>query len=455
MRHFSDKISGFEQCPAYKAFRTFFDAYLVERDYEKTLSFMEDDFYSFGTGGDEVATDKAEFVELLKAELEVLKEPLYYTVKFIHGKEVADNVWSIFAGIEVKLPNVEKESEAYSTRYTGCFVLKENGFVVASTHLSEASLVTGEREFLPIKYATNNVVIDKEKTEKIIFDIMSKAIPGGVISGYAEEGFPLYFVNEQYLQLLGYSSYEEYYEASNGLGITHMHPDEKDMVNRETVHSYNTDSQHAIEYRIRHKDGHYIHVYDIGKKMTTPDGKEVILCVLYDMTEEAKLKNILLQESYYDALTGLFNRRGLEKRLGQLLSKPEQLRYSAIVMIDADGLKGINDTYGHDKGDIYLKKIASIINNYGIGSSVAARLGGDEFVLFLYEYDSEGELLRAIETLEYIQNHSTAHLEEKVNVPLRFSMGYCMTGETSDYTKLLNEADEKMYRNKSERKGRQ
>lgn len=289
-------------------------------------------------------------------------------------------------------------------RFTGCFVLKGNGFVVTSTHLSEASLVTGEREFLPIKYATNNVVIDKEKTEKIIFDIMSKAIPGGVISGYVEEGFPLYFVNEQYLQLLGYSSYDEYYEASNGLGITHIHPDEKDMVNRETVHNYNTDSQHAIEYRIRHKDGHYIHVYDIGKKMTTPDGKEVILCVLYDMTEEAKLKNILLQESYYDALTGLFNRRGLEKQLEQLFSKPEQLRYSAIVMIDADGLKGINDTYGHDKGDIYLKKIASIINNYGIGSRVAARLGGDEFVLFLYEYDSEGELLRAIETLEYIQN---------------------------------------------------
>lgn len=77
-RYFSDKISGFEQCPSYKAFRTFFDVYLVERDYEKTLSFMEDDFYSFGTGGDEVAADKAEFVELLRAieTLEYIQNPI-------------------------------------------------------------------------------------------------------------------------------------------------------------------------------------------------------------------------------------------------------------------------------------------------------------------------------------------------------------------------------------------
>ena len=218
-------------------------------------------------------------------------------------------------------------------------------------------MVTGEREFLPINYVSNNVSIDKDKTEKIIFDIMSKSMPGGIVAGYAEEGFPLYFVNEQYLGMLGYSSYDEYYESANGLGITHIHPDDRDMVNRETMNSYTTDSQYAIEYRIQHKKGHYIHVYDIGKKMVTQEGKDVIVCVLYDMTEEAQLKNVLIQESYYDALTGLYNRRGLDKQLDELFAEPEKLGYSALIMIDADGLKGINDTYGHDKGDIYLKKM--------------------------------------------------------------------------------------------------
>jgi len=455
LQKFTNETTGYKDLKIFKAFKDFFDSYLIERDFEKTLSFIEDDFYSFGTGGDEVASNKAEFIELLKAELEVLKEALYYNVKFISGKEVAENVWNIFAGVEVKLPNVDEGSASYSTRFTGCFVLKENGFVVTSTHLSEPSQITEEREFLPLKYISNDNSIDKVKAEQIIFDIMSKAIPGGVISGYAEEGFPLYFVNEKYLQLLGYSSYDEYYEASKGFGITHIHPDDKDMVNQETMRSYNTDSQYAIEYRIRHKDGHYIYVYDVGKKMVTPEGKEVIVCVLYDMTEEAKLKKILIHESNYDALTGLYNRRGLDKQLEQLFSEPEKLGFSAIVMIDADGLKGINDTYGHDKGDIYLKKIANIINNYGVGKSVASRQGGDEYVLFLYEYDSEEELLRAIETLLYIQDHSSAHIDKEVNVPIRFSMGYSLVNDCTDYHKLLREADENMYKNKLERRNMQ
>ena len=452
MKKFNNETAGYKDLRIYKAFKTFFDAYLVERDYDKTLSFMEEDFYSFGTGGDEVAANKSEFIELLKAELEVLKEPLYYNVKFIHGKEVAENVWSIFAGIEVKLPNVDEGSEVYSTRFTGCFALKENGFVVASTHLSESSFVTGEREFLPINYISNNVSVDKDKTEKIIFDIMSKAMPGGVVAGYAEEGFPLYFVNEKYLEMLGYSSYEEYYKGANGLGISHIHPDDVEMVNQETMHSYSTDRQYAIEYRIKHKDGHYIHVYDIGKKMILPDGKAVIVCVLYDMTEEVKLKNVLIQESIYDALTGLYNRRGLDKQLEKLFAEPEKLGYSAFIMIDADGLKGINDTYGHDRGDIYLKKIANIINNYGIAGSVASRQGGDEYVLFLYDYDSEKELIKAIESLQYIQNHNAIHIDKNKDISVRFSMGYSLVNGCTDYHKLLKEADEKMYQNKLERR---
>lgn len=452
MKHFTQETAGYEKYPAYAAFKTFFDSYLYERDYEKTLSFMEDDFYSLGTGGDEVATNKAEFIELLQAELSILTEPIEYKVNSVCGKEIAENIWIILAGIDVMLPGEGTEKIIYTTRFTGCFKLTATGFVVSSTHLSEPSIITEEKEFLPLKYISSNASIDKAKTEKIIFDIMSKAMPGGIVSGYAEEGFPLYFVNDRYLELLGYSSYEEYYEAANGLGISHIHPDDVDRVNQETMFSYSTDTQYGIEYRIRHKAGHYIHVYDIGKKMMTPDNKEVIICVLYDMTEDAKLKEVLMHEASYDTLTGLYNRRGLEKQLKRLFSEPEKLGYSALIMIDADGLKGINDTYGHEKGDVYLKKIASVINNFGIKSSVASRQGGDEYILFLYDYESEEELAKTIETLEYIQNHSTAHLDDKVNVPLRFSMGYCITGNTVDYETLLKEADERMYKNKLERK---
>ena len=121
-------------------------------------------------------------------------------------------------------------------------------------------------------------------------------------------------------------------------------------------------------------------------------------------------------------------------------------------MIDADGLKEINDTYGHEKGDIYLKKIANLINNFGIKSSVSARQGGDEYILFLYDYDSEEELSRTIETLRYIQSTSTASLGKGIAVPLRFSMGCCVVENEYDVQKLFKIADERMYEDKVERK---
>ena len=174
--------------------------------------------------------------------------------------------------------------------------------------------------------------------------------------------------------------------------------------------------------------------------------------VVVDVTAEIRKRKEIEIERDIDLLTGLYNRRKLDMILSDLFCKPEILGHSALIMIDADGLKGINDTYGHEIGDIYLKKISAIISNFGIKSKVAARQGGDEFVLFLYGYESKDELPKEIDTLKYIQNHSSTHLDEILNVPVRFSFGYCLTNNNTDYTKLLKEADEKMYKNKMERK---
>lgn len=180
--------------------------------------------------------------------------------------------------------------------------------------------------------------------------------------------------------------------------------------------------------------------------------KKQVFGAVIDVTDEmCKLKRAEIERDV-DALTGLYNRRGLEYKLNKLYECPEEMGQTALIMVDADGLKGINDNYGHDKGDVYLKKIAGVINNFGIRSSLAARLGGDEFVLFLYEYDDERELINTIRTLEYVQNNSSAKLGDNISVPLSFSMGYCLGDESADYQKQLKIADERMYENKRQRK---
>lgn len=177
-----------------------------------------------------------------------------------------------------------------------------------------------------------------------------------------------------------------------------------------------------------------------------------IFGVVIDVTDEIMKRKQIEVERDVDLLTGLYNRRGLEIKLSGLFAEPEELGHSAVVMIDADNLKVINDTYGHEMGDVYLQKVSDLITSIEVHGSVAARLGGDEFVLFLYRYESEQELTDTIYHLETLQEGSTAALGENVRVPLRFSMGYSLTREDVDYQSLLKEADEKMYENKRERK---
>lgn len=177
-----------------------------------------------------------------------------------------------------------------------------------------------------------------------------------------------------------------------------------------------------------------------------------IFGVVIDVTEDIRKRQKIEAERDIDLLTGLYNRRGIEQRLSTLFEKPQELGHSAIIMIDADNLKMINDNYGHDMGDVYLQAIAQLITSRETKGCVAARMGGDEFVLFLYHYDSERELEDAIKELVDIQDQRTADLNADTRVTLKFSLGYGLIKERSDYQEALKEADARMYENKRERK---
>ena len=409
---------------------------------------MEEDFYSFGMGKNEVAINKDEFGNLLKSELEVFAEPLGYKIKNISGKEIAKDVFVILAGIDVIILKNDKKI-TYETRFSGSFRLSENSFRIMSVHISEASKSVKERELLTLNYLIDDNSIDKSKTEQIVFDIMSKSMPGGIISGYAEDGFPLYFINDKYLEMLGYTSYDEYYKDANGLGITHIHPEDRDMVNNETMYSYSTNTQYGIEYRLRHKHGHYIHVYDIGKKMITPDNKEVIVCVVYDMTEDAKLKEIMIKESNYDSLTGLYNRGGGIRTIEHSLEIADAYSFA---FFDIDNLKLLNDVYNHTAGDDSLKYFAELLIKNLEEGTVIARVGGDEFVAFFKDKINVEKIESKFKMLE--QNYCKYIEENYPKSHSSVSIG-CITGTKKySFDILYQTADKLMYEiKKSGKKG--
>ncbi len=181
-------------------------------------------------------------------------------------------------------------------------------------------------------------------------------------------------------------------------------------------------------------------------------GKNEVFGVIIDVTEQVSKRRQIEMERDIDPLTGLYNRRGLEIKLAKLFEKPGKLGYGALIMLDADGLKTINDKYGHEEGDLYLQAIAGAIGHFGSYGHIAARQGGDEYVIFLYAYDREAEVLKDIQGLGAIQNNKTVCLREDVEVPLRFSFGYTLIEGRADYWEMLKEADDKMYKDKRARK---
>lgn len=198
-------------------------------------------------------------------------------------------------------------------------------------------------------------------------------------------------------------------------------------------------------YRIVGKEERYVKFEEFTVHNST-------LGIIMDITEDYNRRRQLETERDVDSLTGLLNRRGLDRRLEEMFKYPDKLGCGALVMIDADGLKGINDKLGHDSGDIYLKSIAEALNSFEDKNSICSRQGGDEFVLFIFGYDNNEKVEEQIQKLRDIRLNRMAHLSNDKTVSIKFSFGFSLLDGSGDYVSLLKSADQEMYKNKRRRK---
>ncbi len=179
-----------------------------------------------------------------------------------------------------------------------------------------------------------------------------------------------------------------------------------------------------------------------------------LLGIVMDVTDDIVTRRRIEQERDIDLLTGLYNRRGMERIFADIFGSPEltQTEYGVLIVIDSDDLKGVNDAYGHGVGDQYIKAIADRLCSLGTAKKVAARQGGDEFVLLLYGYKNETDLYHDLNEVFHMQKHTRIHLEHETDVQVCFSMGYVFTKGRKDYLSMISEADVLMYDEKRRRK---
>ncbi len=168
--------------------------------------------------------------------------------------------------------------------------------------------------------------------------------------------------------------------------------------------------------------------------------------------EMIRTRNKLLDSAIYDSMTKLYNRAGMNIRFGDMLIAREDEDKILAVVIDMDGLKTINDNYGHNEGDFALMTIASVVRFITSSGEAAVRAGGDEFYILgagnYTEKDIDERIAMFYSKLDEINKNTFKPYE------ITASIGYAImpVSEVTDLSKIIAVADEEMYNSKIKRK---
>jgi diguanylate cyclase (GGDEF)-like protein/PAS domain S-box-containing protein len=169
------------------------------------------------------------------------------------------------------------------------------------------------------------------------------------------------------------------------------------------------------------------------------------LGIAFDITERKKLTEYVNHLAHHDQLTGLPNRVLLDDRIRQAIQRAKRNRYKvAVLMVDVDYFKRINDSLGHTAGDALLDAIAKKLCSAVRQTDTVARMGGDEFVIVMPEFRDERDAERCAETI--IQKVSTPTMLGNREVNVTVSVGLCVFPDCAqDADSLLKNADAALY----------
>lgn len=212
---------------------------------------------------------------------------------------------------------------------------------------------------------------------------------------------------------------------------------------------YNRTGHLPVNCILIHRDGHEIFIDDTAAPIHNRRGEITgSVIVFHDVTTERALAEQILHASEHDFLTGLPNRLLLNDRIGQAIAMAQRHKgHIAVLFLDLDGFKHINDSLGHLIGDKLLQSVAGRLQQHVRIPDTVSRQGGDEFVLLLQEVERpEGAAITARRVLQAI---SQAHSIDQHDLCVTASIGVSMYPDDGlDAETLLKNADTAMYQAK-------
>ncbi len=288
-----------------------------------------------------------------------------------------------------------------------------------------------------------------QPADSISLDMFRALVEESLTGVYLIQGERLVYCNPRLAEIFGYSRQEML-----GLGsvLDLVDPIDRDLVS-DKLRQRLAGEIDSVEYIIRgvRKDGRGIFVESRSVR-TTMEEKPAVMGSMVDITERKHLEEALRSLSLTDELTGLYNRRGFstlaERHLSLARRKGQDL---LLVLTDIDGLKTINDTFGHAAGDQVVIDAGNVLKGTYRRVDIIARIGGDEFTAFPIEAGPESSEMLMNRLQENIAKHN-----ERYTRPFRLSMsvgiGRINPADCPNVQRLLAEADRELYRRKRDRK---
>ena len=236
---------------------------------------------------------------------------------------------------------------------------------------------------------------------------------------------------------------------------TLLHPDDIEQALAEyTGVASRAGTSITAKWRIRHCDGSWRHVEVTTTNLMHEPTLEGIVLTLRDVSERTSLEEELKHQAFHDALSGLANRALFRDRLEHALARATRSKSSlAVLFLDLDDFKLINDSLGHTTGDALLVAVAGRLSESLRSGDTAARFGGDEFAVLLEETSSPEEACQAAERLISALRAPLVIGDHEIQVCASVGVALSQAGR-EDPTELMQAADVAMYAAKAHGKGR-